>query len=54
MATKREHFQRAKAVVVAANGAETPRLLLNSANAAFPAGPRELERPGRQIPHVQL
>jgi len=35
---KREHFQRAKAVVLAANGGETPRLLLNSANAAFPQG----------------
>ena len=35
---RREHFQRAKAVIVAANGGETPRLLLNSANAAFPQG----------------
>jgi choline dehydrogenase-like flavoprotein len=35
---KREHFQRAKAVIVAANGGETPRLLLNSANSAFPQG----------------
>jgi len=35
---RREHFQRAKAVILAANGAETPRLLLNSANAAFPQG----------------
>ena len=35
---KREHFQRAKAVVVCANGAETPRLLLMSANAQFPQG----------------
>jgi choline dehydrogenase-like flavoprotein len=35
---KREHFQRARAVVVSANGAETPRLLLNSANARFPDG----------------
>jgi len=34
----REHFQRARAVVVAANGAETPRLLLNSASPAFPQG----------------
>lgn len=32
------HFQRARAVVVCANGAETPRLLLNSANASFPDG----------------
>jgi choline dehydrogenase-like flavoprotein len=35
---KRERFQKARAVVVAANGAETPRLLLNSANAQFPQG----------------
>ena len=37
-ANKREIFQRAKAVVVCANGAETPRLLLNSASSAFPNG----------------
>ncbi|HZF14781.1 MAG TPA: GMC family oxidoreductase [Steroidobacteraceae bacterium] len=35
---KREHFQHAKAVVLAANGAETARLLLNSANAKSPDG----------------
>ncbi|HXV39938.1 MAG TPA: GMC family oxidoreductase [Steroidobacteraceae bacterium] len=35
---RRERFQKAKAVVVSANGAETPRLLLNSANAKFPDG----------------
>ncbi len=35
---KREHFQKARAVVVCANGAETPRLLLMSANAQFPQG----------------
>jgi choline dehydrogenase-like flavoprotein len=35
---RREHFQRARAVVVCANGAETPRLLLMSANARFPHG----------------
>jgi choline dehydrogenase-like flavoprotein len=34
----REHFQRARALVLAANGAETPRLLLNSASPAFPQG----------------
>ena len=34
----REVFQRAKAVVVSANGAETPRLLLMSRSAAFPQG----------------
>jgi choline dehydrogenase-like flavoprotein len=35
---KREHFQKARAVVVCANGAETARLLLLSANAKFPQG----------------
>jgi choline dehydrogenase-like flavoprotein len=35
---KKEIFQRAKAVVVCANGAETPRLLLNSKSNAFPNG----------------
>jgi choline dehydrogenase-like flavoprotein len=35
---RRERRQRAKAVVVCANGAETPRLLLMSANAQFPNG----------------
>jgi choline dehydrogenase-like flavoprotein len=35
---RRERFQRARAVVVCANGAETPRLLLMSANAQFPDG----------------
>jgi choline dehydrogenase-like flavoprotein len=34
----RELFQRAKAVVVCANGAETPRLLLNSKSNLFPLG----------------
>jgi choline dehydrogenase-like flavoprotein len=37
-AKKSEHFQRAKAVVVCANGAETPRLLLMSASKHFPNG----------------
>jgi choline dehydrogenase-like flavoprotein len=37
-AQKREHVQRSRAVVVCANGAETPRLLLMSANAQFPQG----------------
>jgi len=32
------HLQKAKAVVVCANGAETPRLLLLSANKQFPKG----------------
>lgn len=35
---KRERMQKARAVVVCANGAETPRLLLMSANAQFPQG----------------
>ncbi|HEY5807567.1 MAG TPA: GMC family oxidoreductase [Povalibacter sp.] len=35
---KKEHFQKARAVVVCANGAETPRLLLNSASSQFPDG----------------
>jgi choline dehydrogenase-like flavoprotein len=33
-----EHFQRAKAVIVSANGAETPRLLLMSKSNLFPDG----------------
>ncbi len=37
-ADKHEQFQKARAVVVCANGAETPRLLLNSANSRFPNG----------------
>jgi choline dehydrogenase-like flavoprotein len=35
---KNSHLQKAKAVVVCANGAETPRLLLLSANKQFPNG----------------
>jgi choline dehydrogenase-like flavoprotein len=35
---RREQFRAARAVIVCANGAETPRLLLNSANAQFPQG----------------
>jgi choline dehydrogenase-like flavoprotein len=35
---RRERFQRARAVVVSANGAETPRLLLMSASPQFPHG----------------
>lgn len=35
---RKEQFQRAKAVVVCANGAETPRLLLNSHSSQFPDG----------------
>lgn len=37
-ARQRHQLQRARAVVVCANGAETPRLLLNSATNAFPNG----------------
>jgi choline dehydrogenase-like flavoprotein len=35
---KRQLFQKARAVVVSANGAESPRLLLMSANARYPQG----------------
>lgn len=35
---KREQFQRAKAVILCANGAETPRLLLMSKSNRFPDG----------------
>ncbi len=35
---KREHLQKARAVVVSANGAETARLLLNSSSSRFPQG----------------
>src|SRR6185437_11391183 len=35
---KKTHVQRAKAVIVSANGAETPRLLLLSASKHFPDG----------------
>jgi choline dehydrogenase-like flavoprotein len=35
---RKEVFQRAKAVVLSANGAETPKLLLMSASSAFPDG----------------
>jgi len=37
-AQKKEHHQRAKAVILCANGAETPRLLFNSASSRFPDG----------------
>lgn len=37
-ADRKEVFQRARAVVVCANGAETPRLLLTSRTNAFPSG----------------
>ena len=37
-AQKRLQLQRARAVVLCANGAETPRLLLNSASSRFPHG----------------
>jgi choline dehydrogenase-like flavoprotein len=35
---RREHLQKAKAVVVCANGAETPRLLLMSKSNLYPQG----------------
>ncbi len=37
-AQRNTQFQKAKAVIVSANGAETPRLLLLSANKQFPNG----------------
>jgi len=37
-AERNVHLQKAKAVVISANGAETPRLLLLSANKQFPNG----------------
>ena len=37
-AKKNSHLQKAKAVIVSANGAETPRLLLLSASSQFPNG----------------
>jgi choline dehydrogenase-like flavoprotein len=37
-ADKRQHFQKARAVVLSANGAETARLLLNSTSNRFPQG----------------
>ena len=37
-ASKREQFQPARAVIVCANGAETPRLLLLSSSSQFPNG----------------
>ncbi len=37
-ADRREVFQRARAVIVSANGSETPRLLLMSKSARFPDG----------------
>jgi choline dehydrogenase-like flavoprotein len=37
-AEKREQFQKARAVVICANGAETPRLLLLSKSSLFPNG----------------
>ena len=37
-AQRNTHLQKAKAVILSANGAETPRLLLLSASSQFPAG----------------
>ncbi len=51
--SKRLQLQRAKAVVLCANGAETPRLLLNSESSRFPQRPGQLERRRRQVPDVQ-
>ena len=46
----RWRFQRARNVVVAGYAIETPRLLLNSANAALSRRARQQLRPGRQEP----
>ena len=35
---RKQHFQKARAVILSANGAETPRLLLLSASSRFPDG----------------
>jgi choline dehydrogenase-like flavoprotein len=45
-ASGKQHAQKARAVVLSANGAETPRLLLMSESA------RSLRR-GGQVPHLQ-
>jgi choline dehydrogenase-like flavoprotein len=37
-AQRQQHFQKARAVIVSANGAETPRLLLLSTSTRFPQG----------------
>ena len=37
-AGRRQHFQKARAVILSANGAETPRLLLLSSSQQFPNG----------------
>ena len=49
----KENLQRAHAVIVAANGSETPRLLLLSKSNRLPQRSGQLQWPGRQIPHVQ-
>ena len=51
-AQKREQRQRAKTVVLSANGAETARLLLLSKASRFPRWLGEFQRHGRQEPHV--
>jgi choline dehydrogenase-like flavoprotein len=55
---KVEQFQRAKAVIVSANGGETPRLLLNSATNGFQQGLANssgwVGRLGRAEPDVEL
>jgi hypothetical protein len=50
---RREIFQRARAVVVSANGAETPRLLLMSRNNLFPDGLANSSGWVGKCPHVQ-
>ena len=49
---RREVFQRAKAVFVCANGAETPEVVADVEIEAVSAGPGELERLGWQVSDV--
>jgi len=51
-ARRREVFQRAKVVVVCANGVESAKLLLLSKSSRFPGGTGKYQRPGWQEPHV--
>ena len=52
-AAKQLHLQRARAVVLCANGGETPRLLLNSASSRFTNGLANSSGARRQAPDVQ-
>ena len=46
-----ERHVKARVVVLAASACETVRILLNSKSAALPERPRQLQRPGRPLPH---